>query len=100
MEERKASSATDRAHLERVDGVGEAALHQLAHRVERLGSAVERDEVLQLVEVGVVDHREDAVAPVDAAAHGVVVRHVRADLVVDLDVALVGQAGSPWPSRL
>ena len=66
----------DGADLERIDGVGQAAQHQLAHRAQRVGALLERDEVLELVEVRVVDHREDPVAAVDPAARGVVVGDV------------------------
>ena len=80
----------DRADLQREHRIRQAAEHQLAHRRQGVGTALERDEVLELVEVGVVEHRIDPVAAVGAAAGGVVVGLVVARLVVDLHVALVG----------
>ena len=90
----------DRPHLEREDGVGLAREHQLAHRLDRLTPALQRHEVLELVEVGVELARIDAVAAIDAATWRGVVGQVVPGLVVDLDVAgvrhpLPGRRGQP-----
>lgn len=66
----------DRPHLHRENRDRQAAQHQLSHRPERFGGLLKRHEVLQLVEVGVIHHRVDAVAAVHAPAGGVAVRLV------------------------
>src|SRR4051812_7883518 len=83
--------AADCSDLHRKDRRRQAPKHQLPHRRERLAAALERDEVLELVEVRLVHHRIDPVRRPDARARLVRVGCVEVDLAVDLDVAAVGE---------
>ena len=66
---------------------GQSRHHQFSHRGRGIAAVLERDEVLELVEVGLELHRIDRVRGTDPAMGLVVIRHRVVHTVIDLDVA-------------